>query len=46
MENLRVLGSTIQKEVLNQRIPLDSLGEAIGCTSAQMQSIFKGRLLC
>ena len=46
MENLRVLGSTIQKEVLNQRISLDALGEAIGCTSAQMQSIFKGRLLC
>lgn len=46
MKNLRVLGSTIHKEILDQGIPLDDLGSAIGCTATQMQSIFKGRLLC
>lgn len=46
MENLRVLGSTIQKEALNKGISPDALGKVIGCTSIQMMSIFKGRLLC
>lgn len=46
MKNLRVLGSTIQKESLNQNLSLDVLGATIGCTATQMQSVCKGRLLC
>ena len=46
MENLRMLGSSIQKGAEARRLSAKEVGDAIRCGERQVLSLYKGRSIC